>query len=200
VFIGLVILGLILLLAGCSANAQPIPVVNAPNLSAYSGIFNLTASSTNSVALAAPVGITKRGSVQLKWDASSDLTVTGYRIYWGTNSGSYLQSLDVGTNTTARVANLDEGVMHYFAATAYDSIGIESPFSNEASTITGFYVGLTMKVWQVEAYGMRDKTNHIQTSTNLSDWRIILVWVGNGNATNVLHTNSSVGHFRVVVK
>ena len=73
------------------------------------------------------------GSVVLAWDASPDASVTGYRVYYGVASGDYTNSAVVGNVTTATFANLVEGVTYYFSATAYDSSGVESPFSNETS-------------------------------------------------------------------
>ncbi|MGC3961291.1 MAG: Ig-like domain-containing protein [Verrucomicrobiota bacterium] len=73
------------------------------------------------------------GSVTLAWDASSDVSVTGYRLYYGVATGSYTNSAAVGNVTSATLANLSDGVTYYFAVTAYDSQGTESLFSNEAS-------------------------------------------------------------------
>jgi hypothetical protein len=73
------------------------------------------------------------GSVTLAWDASLDATVTGYRVYYGGASGDYTNSAAIGNSTVVTLANLTEGVTYYFAATAYDSTGAESPFSNETS-------------------------------------------------------------------
>ena len=41
------------------------------------------------------------GSVTLAWDANTDATVAGYRVYWGTTSGVYTNMLDVRTGNTA---------------------------------------------------------------------------------------------------
>ena len=73
------------------------------------------------------------GSVTLAWDASPDAGVTGYRLYYGVASGTYTNSAAVGNVTSATLANLSDGVTYYFTATAYDSSGVESPFSNETS-------------------------------------------------------------------
>lgn len=71
-------------------------------------------------------------SVTLAWDASPDPSVTGYRVYFGVRSGTYTNSAAVGKVLTATLTNLTAGVTYYFAATAYDSSGTESTFSNEA--------------------------------------------------------------------
>jgi hypothetical protein len=71
---------------------------------------------------------TSTATATLAWDATS--AVTGYRIYFGTQSGTYPQSLDVGNVTTYTVTGLSSGTRYYFAATAYDE-NTESNLSNE---------------------------------------------------------------------
>jgi len=71
----------------------------------------------------------------LAWDAVTDPNLSGYRIYYGTAPGTYLQSvgqgLIVGDVTTYTVTGLSSGTRYYFAATAYDTSNSESIFSNE---------------------------------------------------------------------
>ena len=77
------------------------------------------------------------GQVTLAWDAVSDPSLSGYRLYYGQNSGSYSSQLDAGTQTTYTVPGLTDGQTYYFAVTAYDA-DEESAFSNEVSvTISG---------------------------------------------------------------
>lgn len=80
------------------------------------------------------------GQVILSWDPpttnadGSPLTdLDGYRVYYGTSSGVYDTTLDVGSVITSTVSNLTDGVIYYFAVTAYDLSGNESDFSNEVS-------------------------------------------------------------------
>jgi hypothetical protein len=70
-------------------------------------------------------------SVTLAWDPSPDLDVAGYRVYVGQFSGVYAPPIDVGSQTTVVVSNLQQGVTHYFVVTAYNSSGLESDPSNE---------------------------------------------------------------------
>lgn len=76
-------------------------------------------------------------SATLAWSAPSDGRVTGYRVYVGATSGSYLQQkgngLNAGGGTTFTVTGLDSGRTYYFAVTSYDSSGNESSFSSEAT-------------------------------------------------------------------
>jgi hypothetical protein len=69
----------------------------------------------------------------LVWDAVPD--ALGYRIYYRTAPGSYLQNLeqglDVGNVTTYSMTELAARSTYHFAVTAYGTNG-ESDFSNEA--------------------------------------------------------------------
>ena len=72
------------------------------------------------------------GQVTLAWDPVSAPSLSGYRLYYGQNSGSYSSQLDAGTQTTYTVSGLTDGQTYYFAVTAYDA-DEESDFSNEVS-------------------------------------------------------------------
>jgi len=68
--------------------------------------------------------------VMLAWDASASTNVVGYRLYYGTNTGSYQYVTNVGPGLTQAVV-LPHGGRWFFAATAYDRNGLESDFSSE---------------------------------------------------------------------
>lgn len=68
--------------------------------------------------------------VTVAWDANSDPGVIGYRVHYGTVSGSYTSHVDVGNVTNFVISGLLEGVTYYFAATAYDGDGNESDYSS----------------------------------------------------------------------
>ncbi|MBE0543442.1 MAG: fibronectin type III domain-containing protein, partial [Verrucomicrobia bacterium] len=72
-------------------------------------------------------------SVNLAWDASPSPNVTSYRVHYGTTSGVYSYSTNVGNQTSARIAELQSGQTYFFAATALHSTGVESIHSNEVS-------------------------------------------------------------------
>jgi hypothetical protein len=71
--------------------------------------------------------------VMLAWDPSSDPTVTGYNVYYGSSSRNYTNVIPAGSATSATVSNLVSGVTYYFAATTYTATGLESDYSAEAS-------------------------------------------------------------------
>lgn len=73
-------------------------------------------------------------SVHVAWDPNTEPDLAGYRIYYGVSSRDYTHQVDVGNVTTATVSNLQYGVTYFFSATAYNTSGLESDFSNEAST------------------------------------------------------------------
>jgi predicted phage tail protein len=69
--------------------------------------------------------------VTLAWDPNSEADLSGYRIHYGTSSGSYTSVRDVGNELTCTVTGLTAGETYYFAATAYNTSGLESGYSNE---------------------------------------------------------------------
>ena len=73
--------------------------------------------------------------VNLAWDPSTDPSIAGYRVYYGTSSGIYQSFVDTGKMTTCTISNLSEGITYYFAATGYDSSGAQSDFSNEVAFV-----------------------------------------------------------------
>ncbi|HYR14606.1 MAG TPA: fibronectin type III domain-containing protein, partial [Mycobacterium sp.] len=74
-------------------------------------------------------------SATLTWDAVLASNLSGYRVYFGTAPGTYLQPLgqgvSVGNVTTYIQTGLSSATRYYFAVTATDSIGDESGYSNE---------------------------------------------------------------------
>ena len=83
-------------------------------------------------------------TISLAWDAvttnedGSPLTdLAGYKVYVGTATGVYGNSIDVGMATqsgntvTYSLSGLTPGQTYYIAITAYDIDNNESPYSNE---------------------------------------------------------------------
>ncbi|MBI5585757.1 MAG: fibronectin type III domain-containing protein, partial [Deltaproteobacteria bacterium] len=71
--------------------------------------------------------------VTLAWDPNTETDLAGYKLYYGTSSGNYSNSVAMGNVTTYIVANLTDGVTYYFSLTAIDQEGFESGYSNEIS-------------------------------------------------------------------
>jgi hypothetical protein len=141
--------------------------------------------------------VPKRGRLRLAWTATPDATVTGYRLYYGTNSGSSQQSATVGSVTNAALTGLDEGTRYFIVATSYNAAGVESEVSNEATGVTAIHVSLRQERWLVETYGLLGRTNLVQVSTNLTTWETMGQFVGDGTLRSFPHTNCVRAWFRV---
>jgi hypothetical protein len=100
--------------------------------------------------------------VTLVWDASPSPGVTAYRVYCGTNSGNYTFTTNTGLVRTQTVMVPHTG-RWFFAATAADTNGMESQFSNEVQ----WEVKPLSPVMKGEAW-LR-LTPLIERSTNLGD-------------------------------
>jgi chitodextrinase len=102
--------------------------VAAFNAAGYTSAPSVPASATT------PTGAGTNAAA-LTWDAVTAPTLSGYRVYYGTAPGTYLQSvgqgLPVGKSTTFTVTGLSSRTRYYFAATAYDTLNKESTYSNE---------------------------------------------------------------------
>ena len=79
------------------------------------------------------------------WTPNTESSLNGYKIHYGTASGSYTKIVDIGNPTPGDdnkiygdVEHLTEGTTYYFACTAYDAQGNESGYSQEIEwTATG---------------------------------------------------------------
>ena len=90
-------------------------------------IINLAVCVALMLAWAAPA----RGeTVTVVWNASPSANVAGYRIYWGMSSRVYCCMTNAGLVLTQAVV-LPQSGRWFFAATAYDTSGLESAWSNE---------------------------------------------------------------------
>jgi len=68
----------------------------------------------------------------LSWDANAEPDVIGYKVGYGTVSGSYTNTVDVGNVTEIVIDNLTNNVQYFFAVRAYfDAVNI-SGYSNES--------------------------------------------------------------------
>ncbi|UFS69351.1 fibronectin type III domain-containing protein [Geomonas sp. RF6] len=69
----------------------------------------------------------------IAWDAAASGAVAGYKVYYGTSSGSYSRSIDVGNVTSCTIPSLTDGQTYYFNVTSYDASGRQSGYANEIS-------------------------------------------------------------------
>lgn len=76
------------------------------------------------------VQLSHSAEVTLMWDQNDPMSVTGYYVYYGLESGSYTTKIDVGYDTQYTLFDLDDLTAYYIAVTAYNEFG-ESDFSEE---------------------------------------------------------------------
>jgi hypothetical protein len=138
-------------------------------------------------------------SVTLAWSPSADTNVIGYNIYYGVASSTYTNRIDRGSALTATVSNLVEGTTYYFAATAYNLLGMESDYSNEASyTVpTTTLARLQLRAapagqFVLSLTGPIGRTYEILATQTFTAWTVIgTVTMGAGGSLDFTDTNAA---------
>lgn len=87
------------------------------------------------VVIGIPSLLMAEGSLFISWDANTEPDLAGYKIYYGTASSQYDNSVDIGNVTEYRAFDLVVEQRYYFVVTAYDQAGNESDYSEEVSEI-----------------------------------------------------------------
>jgi hypothetical protein len=70
--------------------------------------------------------------VTASWNTNPEPDIAGYKLLYGTASGSYSSTIDVG-NVTSYVLSLSASQTYYFVVQAYNTSGLQSAYSTEAS-------------------------------------------------------------------
>lgn len=88
-------------------------------------------------------------------DGSTIKDLAGYRFYYGTAPRTYSSTMDVGLATAAVISNAQPGQTFYFTASAYNSNGTESAFSEEWSwTLASASTSSPPNITQTDAKGI----------------------------------------------
>ena len=141
---------------GTTASSAAPAVSSAPASSAPSSTAATSskpavssASSSSSSVPAAPVVFSKLqvqalrvttegSSAFLAWNPLPSAEVTGYKLYYGSISGRYLQQRSVDKEAqTVTIRALPVGMTYYFAVRAVNASGTESDFSQEVAVTIG---------------------------------------------------------------
>jgi chitinase len=90
-------------------------------------------------ALLAAAATCSASTITLKWDPVTAPDLAGYKVYYsttpatpftGTGAAQGASPVQVASAPNATITGLDPGQPHYFAITAYNSGGVESPYSS----------------------------------------------------------------------
>lgn len=74
------------------------------------------------------IQVAAAGELTLTWVPPEKGKIAGYIIQWGTESGKYAHSVDVGLLTEATFKDLDKGQTYYFVIGAYHDHAKKKPF------------------------------------------------------------------------
>ena len=74
-------------------------------------------------------------TLRISWNNNTEPDLDGYRVYYGTVSGTYGHVLDVGGSVCVDIDGVEEDTVYFFAVTAYDLDRNESDFSREVSVL-----------------------------------------------------------------
>ena len=104
----------------------------------YSTTISVAASGASNSPQVIPVTLTltppaTTGSATLSWSANTEPDLAGYKVYVGTQPGTYGAPIATGASTTYTVGGLAGGRTYYFSVSAVDSAGNESAPSSEVS-------------------------------------------------------------------
>ena len=74
-------------------------------------------------------------SITLTWDANTEPDITGYILRYGTATGVYTNTIDVGNTTTLIIPDLaTDTTVIYFVVSGYNTADLEGPQSLETNT------------------------------------------------------------------
>lgn len=122
----------------------------------------------------------------ITWDRNPEPNITGYYLHFGTESGIYPTSVDVGNGTDFILPGLDETSTYYIVMTARNTLGIESGYSEELVVSSGSASGGSpLKIGQLVrssdgtlTFGLLGGDGSpldvsVFASDNLSDWTLL---------------------------
>jgi hypothetical protein len=124
-----------------------------------------------------PPVIAQAASVTMTWNRNQEPDIAGYKIFYGTQSGQYNNSITVPDSANQplqrsyTVAGLSQGTTYYFALKTFDQAGQKSEYSAETSqNIPGGSGGDDS--WWDNWYGSQDYLEIGQVDIN-HNWKTV---------------------------
>jgi len=120
-----------------------------------------------------------QGAVELTWDPDQTGLVTQYRVFYGTHSGVYTNSVLIGASADVELTGLQEGVTYYFAIQAMDQQGDVSQLSNEATysvpVLQPVTIQMILSPGQIYLYGSVSPPGYweLDSSPDLQNWTMV---------------------------
>jgi len=130
-------------------------------------------------------------NLRFGWNSSTDPSVAGYNLAYGTSSGHYTSSVNAGNTTSATVASLTPGATYYFVVTAYDTIGLQSAPSNEVSLTVPNNIPPTVSLTSPQSGNTFPAASPINLTATASDSDGTVVKVEFYQGTNKVGESSS---------
>jgi hypothetical protein len=135
-------------------------------------------------------------SVTLAWTPSLSADTAGYNIYYGVTNDIYTRMVNVGNVTNATISGLTGGITYYFAATAYNTLGLQGAFSGQTSyalpaTLNGLQIrSVPAGMLTLTVTGPIGQTNEILATQDFKAWKVIgTMTVGAGGTFVFTDTN-----------
>ena len=123
-----------------------------------------------------PCFVSAAANVTLGWSPVTDPSIAGYEVHYGTASRTYSQVVTVGNTNSVTITNLIPGRTYYFAASSYDTAGIQSGLSNEARYTVPIQAAslkaapLSNGSFGLSVAGGAGETYVVEASTDLIHW------------------------------
>jgi hypothetical protein len=119
-------------------------------------------------------------SVEVTWDPDQTGLVTGYRLFYGTQSGIYTNSIVFSDMNDVEIDGLQGGLTYYFSVQSTDAQGDVSPLSNEAAFSVAILqpVNLQLQIFPGGIYYVHGDVVppgswELDASTDLKNWNVL---------------------------